>query len=46
MQLSTGFLTRGMIVLDRERAVRKYVRSLFVVDILLVVMMVVVMASE
>jgi hypothetical protein len=46
VQLNTGYLMRGMIVVDRERAVRRYFRSLFVVDVLLVLIKVIAMATE
>lgn len=37
---------RGMIVLNRERAVRRYFRSQFMVDVLLVLIKVIAMATE
>lgn len=45
VQLSAGFLSRGMVVVERERAVRRYARSFLAVDAALVVVLAVSLAS-
>lgn len=40
VQLNTGFLFRGMIILEKERAVSRYLRSFFITDVLLVVILI------
>ena len=45
VQLSAGFLSRGMVVVERERAVRRYMRSFLMVDCLLVVILLVALTS-
>jgi fumarate reductase subunit C len=40
VQLNTGFLFRGMIILDKERALSRYLRSYFVTDVFLVAILI------
>lgn len=45
VQLSAGYLSRGMVVVDRYRAVRRYIRSFLIVDFLLVLILLIALTS-
>lgn len=46
MQLNAGFLYRGMIIMEKERAVSRYIRYFFIIDIVLVVILIISMVSD
>jgi len=45
IQFSTGYLYRGMIIMDRERVVGRYLHSLFIPDIILFLILIISIAS-
>ena len=45
-QLNSGFLYRGMIIMDKERAIGRYLRNSFLIDSLLIIFLVVALASQ
>lgn len=46
IQLKTGYIYRGIIILDRRRVVNRYVRSYLLVDVILIVIIIAAMVSE
>lgn len=46
VQLNAGFLHRGMIIMEIERSVSRYLRYFFIIDIVLVVILIVSMVSD
>lgn len=46
IQLKTGYIYRGVIILDRRRVVNRYVRSYLLIDVLLIVIIIAAMVSE
>lgn len=41
VQLNSGFLTRGMIIVDRQRVLKRYLRYYFIPDILCVLVLII-----
>lgn len=46
VQLTTGFIFRGMVILNKERVIRRYIYRYLVVDIILIVCMSVTMFGD
>lgn len=46
VQLNAGFLYRGMIIMEKERSVSRYLRYFFIIDIVLVVVLIISMVSD
>lgn len=46
VQLNAGFLYRGMIIMEKERSVSRFLRYFFIIDIILVVILIISMVSD